>query len=176
MDTTIQLGNRQFRYGNNPQDKERRNQFFLHNRGELTVKEYEIMDALGITEEVEESMRQYLPEFFEKLPNCSDDTRLSLSKECEVPHYVLWSAMFHRYDTKRKQFETLPNRPISQLDHAMANSLVNRLTTNPPDHVRRLFTLLLSNTQTRPVPPTHPAHRLFTLRLTTAQGAVVPAP
>jgi len=166
MDTVVQLANKSVSYGNSPADKLRRKEYFLNRKGNLSPQEIGILGALGIDTDVQESMRQYLPEFFEKLPNCSDDTRLSLSTTCEVPYYVLWSAMFNRYDKHAKQLKALKdtNKTVSQLEHAMTNSLIAKLTSVVPDPVRKLFTLLITDSSAT-IPQNHPASKLFTLRL-----------
>jgi len=164
-DTVVHLANRSFSFPTSQADSARRRAFFLTRDGELKQNEKNLLEALGIDGEVQENVRQYLPEFFEKIPECSTDVNLQLRKDCEVPHFVLWTAMFHKFNTEKERLEALSqsSKPLTQLDHAMKDSLIRQLKDYKMDPVEQLFTLVLIDLN--PPVPTDPVSRLFTLVL-----------
>jgi len=144
---TVQLGKHSFTLNNTLEDKVRRETYFKNGQGSLTQQEQAILDSIGITKPVESTLKLYLAEFFEKLPLCQTDTSLVLSKECEVPHYVVWSSLFGSHTAakdgllqNRKQF-----KPQMDIEDAMDVALIAGMKSkvDPDADFKRLFTLFV---------------------------------
>jgi len=60
----------------------------------LTEPERDLLNALGIDRIMERSLHKFMPDFFQSLRICNTDTKLTLSKSCELPYYIIWSTLF----------------------------------------------------------------------------------
>ena len=163
----VQLGRHSFPLTNTLEDKVRRDLYFKHGTGTLLPHEQAILTSIGIDTKLESTLKPYLSEFFEKLPLCQTDTSLVLNKECEVPHYVVWSALFDSH--KRAKDTLLQNRktftPQMDITDAMDVALISNMKAkvDPDADIKTLFTLILERKQMAPV--TDAYHSLFTLLL-----------
>ena len=138
----IQLGGKPFTLDTGGPAFMRRSLYFLQNKGQLTENERDILNAIGIDQEMEDSLKQYLPKFFEALPNCQSDVSMYLSKQCEIPYFVIWFSKFsERMRTKDRIQENKQNPTKSDYTTIVDTGIVQALTP-PISDVDRLFELM----------------------------------
>ena len=95
----------------------------------LTGDEEELLETVGIVDETRDSLKTYLPDFFNALPSCQNTTAMMTSRKCEIAYYVMWSVLLKaRQDVQRKiddaRVANLPDREIYQLE-ARLNAISN---------------------------------------------------
>ena len=153
----VRIGKDSFPLSNTLKDRVRREGYFRNGSGYLLPEEQAILKTVGIDDRLKGMLRPYLAEFFEKLPQCQTDTSLVLSKECQVPHHVVWSAFFDSHT--RSKNVLLHNHklftPQMDIDDAMDTALIANMTAKPdPDaDVNTLFTLLFEGKEISPRKP-----------------------
>ena len=146
---TVQLGRDTFPLSNALEDKVRRERYFRDGSGELLAEERAILDAIHVDDRLRGMLRPYLAEFFEKLPQCQTNTSLALSKECQVPHHVVWSAFFDSH--ARAKNVLLHNRklftPKTDIEDAVDAAIITDMTANvdPDADIHTLFTLIFES-------------------------------
>lgn len=143
---TFTLANESFSLGTSVIDNERRKRHYMGSQSDgLTEQEQKILTSLGIDGKMEKTLKPYMAKFFEKLPVCNTDASLRLSKDCEVPYYVVWSTLFanraetsDRFNKNRK----LPSR--SQLNVAHDGAIIQELKQRPgtTNKYEQIFTLI----------------------------------
>lgn len=79
----------------------------------LTNSERALLSALGIDNIMERSLQKYMPDFFQSLLDCNTDTKLTLSKQCELPYFIIWSTLFAN---KRETYKRLEDAVKSDFD------------------------------------------------------------
>lgn len=165
----VRLGKDSFPLSNTLEDKVRRERYFKNGSGELTAEEQAILKTVGIDDRLKGMLRPYLAEFFEKLPQCQTDTSLVLSKECQVPHHVVWSALFDSH-TRAKNV-LLHNRklftPQMDIEDAMDTAILAdmKAKVDPDADINTLFTLLFTSSRSSEETEDTIVNRLFTLLL-----------
>jgi hypothetical protein len=84
---------------------------------------------MGIDCAMENTLKPYLAEFFDVLPKCQSDTAVVLSKECEVPYYVLWATKFaeHANTLERIKENKETTRTRMDLRMAMDESMIHNM-------------------------------------------------
>lgn len=139
---SVMLANKSFTYGMSLSDIDRRMKY-SNDSAKLLPEELAILRELGIDEEMESRLKAYIPDFFEALPECQSDMSVQLNKKCEVPYYVLWSAMFaDRQDTaKRVKDNKKDIGTTSDIDLAMTGATVDSFK-GTPSIVDSIFTLI----------------------------------
>ena len=95
----------------------------------LTDEEEELLETVGIVDETRDSLKTYLPDFFNALPSCQNTTTMMTSRKCEIAYYVMWSVLLKaRQDVQRKiddaRVANLPDREVYQLE-ARLNAISN---------------------------------------------------
>jgi len=95
----------------------------------LTDEEENLLQTVGIVDETRESLKTYLPDFFNALPSCQNTTAMMTSRKCEIAYYVMWSVLLKaRQDVQRKiddaRVANLPDREVYQLE-ARLNAISN---------------------------------------------------
>ncbi|NBT46976.1 MAG: hypothetical protein EBT07_04040 [Actinobacteria bacterium] len=168
---SVRLGKQSFPLSNSLDDRVRRDLYFKNGTGSLLPEEQKILDAIGIDKRLEGTLKPYLSEFFEKLPECQTDTSLVLSKNCEIPHFVVWSALFDSH--ARSQEAVVKNRKLFQkqmditdaMDVALVSGMKERI--DPDADYKTLFMLMLDKkpiTVSKTIPATE-YNAIFTLML-----------
>ena len=144
-----------------PADRIRRTLYFRNGSRPLTPDERRLLDDLGIDPIMEQTLRTELPDFFNQLPACQSNTNLVLSKNCEIPHFVLWSILFHA--TTQTQRRILANRKrhrtVSGLGTATTGVMTGALNpgTPRPAAVADLFRLIVPGSMLPPGAPGTPS-------------------
>jgi hypothetical protein len=146
MNEEIQIGNKMFVISTSIEDNARRRKYFMNpdnSEYSLTKGEQELLTAIGVDNVMEDVLRPYLAKFFETLPRCKSDAAMYLSKQCEVPYYVLWSIKFaNRQETTRR----IEERTLrSQSDIRLANDIAvvgDLKERKPVSDYTKLFTLI----------------------------------
>lgn len=147
MSKTFTLANETFTISTDLKDSVRREQYFQNPKSGavLTPEETRVLQTLGIDTTMEQSLRPYLREFFDELPNCTTDASLRLSRSCEVPYYVIWSTEFANHTQKVNRVNEYPERKTrSQIVMAEDSALLDELKAVPEnvDEYDKLFTLV----------------------------------
>ncbi len=144
MASKVQISNQTFTIGFTTQDDTRREAYFRDGSTQLTDQEKAVLAALGIDAILEKSLKPHLAEFFRKLATCSSDTNLILQKECEVPYFVVWSALFANRKETQRRFNENKRKFASMMDitDAMTAALLKNLRPVPLDAVKEIFTLI----------------------------------
>lgn len=145
MGSVVNIGGNSYYIKTGEEEDERRRAYFIEHTGKLEEPEKDLLDDLGIDELMQDSLKHYLPEFFSKLDRCGSDTALVLRSECEVPYYVVWSALFaNRTETAQRLAEAAGvEDQMSTLDQAMMNATLKQLRPAEDDSYTKLFTLML---------------------------------
>ena len=167
----VRVGKKSFPLSNTLEDKVRRERYFKDGSGELMPEEQAILDTIHVDDRLRGMLRPYLAEFFEKLPQCQTDTSLVLSKECQVPHHVVWSALFDSHARaknvllhNRKQFT-----PQMDIEDAMDTAIIAgmKAKVDPDADINTLFTLIFESSRKSANEGTEDdiVNRLFTLLL-----------
>ena len=133
MSTVVRLGNQSFTYNNTESDHNRRKLYFKGASGAtLDPLEKAILKSLGVDGTMEKSLAPYLADFFKLLPSCSSDTSLLLSKQCELPHFVLWSILFANKDSIQSRIANGANNAPSNLNVANIQGLLSEIRSGMP--------------------------------------------
>lgn len=170
MADIVEIGNQSFLIGFDEDDDIRRKTYFRDGSGiGLTEQESNLLVSLGFDKLLEKSLAPQLPQFFMDLKQCSNDASIHLKKECELPYYVVWSALFHNQkETRRRLDDNMKaEKAMSDLDDAMTRALLNDLKPKQTDPIIQLFSLILlpeRGTQRKNV-----VNELFTLMLIPAR-------
>lgn len=146
MNEEIQIGNKMFVISTSIEDNARRRKYFM-NPGDsaysLTDEEQALLTAIGIDNAMEDVLRPYLAKFFETLPRCKSDAAMYLSKQCEVPYYVLWSIKFANRQETTRRIEERKLRSQSNIAAAETDALVGDLKERKSvSDYTKLFTLI----------------------------------
>jgi len=168
---SVRVGKKSFPLLNTLEDKVRRERYFKDGSGELLPEEQAILDAIHVDDRLQRMLRPYLAEFFEKLPLCQTESTLVLSKECQVPHHVVWSAFFDSHArakdvllNNRKQFQ-----PQMDIEDAVDTAIIANMKArvDPDADINALFTLIFESSRKTASEETGDAtvRRLFTLLL-----------
>ena len=140
---SVQLGNKTFAIDRGIPASARRAMYFQKNQGKLSKDERKVLTAIGMDAEMEERLKAYLPKFFDVLPDCQTDTNLYLSKQCEIPFFVIWSTKFgERHLTNTRIEESRKSTTIrSGYDTAIDQDIVEGMSTKLSD-IDQIFTLI----------------------------------
>lgn len=146
MNEEIQIGNKMFVISTSVEDNARRRKYFM-NPGDsaysLTDEEQALLTAIGVDNIMEDILRPYLAKFFESLPRCKSDAAMYLSKECEIPYYVLWSIKFANRQETTRRIEERTVRSQSNIAAAETAALVGDLKERKSvSDYTKLFTLI----------------------------------
>lgn len=142
--SVITLGHESFTVPTSKQDSLRRQQYFRTGSGSLTKEEEAILEALGIDESMQQSLRPYMSDFFDALPDCSSDTSLILNKKCEVPYYVIWSTQFANRQALMERIATDPHTTRPDYENAHDYSVLQELKPHTSSSYDSVFTLIVS--------------------------------
>lgn len=171
MNEEIQIGNKMFVISTSVEDNARRRKYFMNpdeSEYSLTKDEQDLLTAIGIDNVMEDTLRPYLAKFFETLPRCKSDAAMYLSKQCEVPYYVLWSIKFaNRQETTRRIEE---HKLRSQSDIRLANDIAvvgDLKERKPVSDYTKLFTLI-----NKRIPALHP-NASMTIRPSAPTASVI---
>ena len=139
-------------YPNTPEDQARRELYFKHNSdASLLPEEKAVLSQFEIDPEIERKLSGSLADFFKQLPLCQTDTALHLKKECEIPHYVLWSAMLHRRAAAARAIQSVP--APSDFDVLKTQAIVSALRPKGPADVdiESVFSRIVAEEKPAPV-------------------------
>jgi hypothetical protein len=176
MSTVIQLGNQSFTYNNTDSDHERRKLYFKGRpEAQLDPLEKAILTALGVDKAMEKSLAPYLADFFKLLPSCSSDTSLLLSKQCELPHFVLWSILFANKDRIQNRIANRPSGAPSNLNVAGIQGLLAEIRSGMPANMPGAVPGPAPAEEQLP-PPSAPAAAAPALEQPQSGAVVVPLP
>lgn len=145
-ESLVQIANQSFLIGYDADDDMRRKNYFRDGSGQgLTEQEANLLVALGFDKLLEKALAPQMPQFFMDLKQCSSDTSMHLRKECELPYFVIWSALFHNQkETRRRLDDNMKaQQGMSDLDDAMTRALLNELKKKQTDPIIQLFSLIL---------------------------------
>ena len=172
MTAAVHLYGKSFLIGYDAVDHERRIEYFRGEGGSLTDEETRLLESLGIDEILTESLKPYLAQFFQDLAKCQSDPGLVLSRECELPFYILWNVLFQeeserlrRIRESRKKTKIMSEEDLAQTDAIITGMKLPRrgLESQESD---ALFTLMLvEEAPEADVDYTVAANELFTLIL-----------
>jgi len=119
----VTLSGRSFYIDYDKAARTRRKAFFTGNPTSetLTDTENELLATVGIVDETRESLKTYLPDFFNALPSCQNTTTMMTSRKCEIAYYVMWSVLLKaRQDVQRKiddaRVAGLPDNEVYQME------------------------------------------------------------
>lgn len=166
---SVQIGKYSFPLSNTLKDQVRRERYFKDRSGELTPEEQAILKTIGIDDRLKGMLRPYLAEFFEKLPQCQTESSLVLSKECQVPHHVVWSAYFDSHARARNVL--LHNRklftPQMDIEDAVDTAVIEDMKAkiDADADINTLFTLIFETSRNSGRTEDSTVDRLFTLLL-----------
>jgi hypothetical protein len=155
MEKTFQLGNQTFTISVDIKDSLRREQYFKNpsSGATLTDEERRVLSSLGIDDEMETKLKDYLTVFFDEIPYCSDDARIRLSAACEVPYHVVWLTEFTNQEETKKRIqqqtdEGIVTRPL--LNMAEDGEIIKGFqpVLDLKDEYDNLFTLAPASTGT----------------------------
>ena len=184
MTAIVTLANQSYTVGTTAVDSERRRLYFQNPEAHpelLNAEERRLLTEMGIDETMENTLKPFLAEFFDVLPKCQSDTSIVLSKDCEVPYYVLWSTKFaeHEHTLERIKENKKTSKTRMDLRMAMDDSMIRNLKEKVVDQTpaAQVFTLiditklkpLVSNPVSTDANPPEPKtkksviERLFTL-------------
>jgi hypothetical protein len=141
----VQLGNQSFMIGFDASDDARRRAYYRDGVGELTEQEQLLLNSLGFDKMLESAMAPHLPKFFMSLSKCSNDTAIHLRRECELPYFVIWSALFNNQEETRRRMEEnqRATKEMSDLSDAMTRALIQNIHAARMDLMTQLFTLMV---------------------------------
>jgi hypothetical protein len=172
MTTVISLYGKSFTIGFGEAEDTRRKNFFSRGLGSLTPQERALLVSLGVDEELENSLKPYLAEFFSTLDQCSADPNLILSKDCETAYFVIWSAFFHNRKEVERRLKDNRSKygAVGEEELAQDMAIIDGLKAKPARSAKgkgkspidALFTLMFVEPETTPVPG-DTFSRLFTL-------------
>jgi hypothetical protein len=159
MTTVITLYGKPFTIGFSDAEDTRRKNYFLKGLGALTPQERSLLVSLGVDEQLENSLKPYLADFFSTLQTCSGDPSLILSRDCETSYFVIWSAFFHnrkevgrRLKDNRASYGALSDEDLVQ-DMAIIDGLKAKgASSETKKGIRDLFTLMFVEPESTPVP------------------------
>lgn len=142
----VQIGNQSFMIGFDDDDDARRKTYFRGGSGQgLTEQEANLLISLGFDSMLEKALAPQMPQFFMDLKKCSSDTAIHLKKECELPYFVVWTALLHNQkETRRRLDDNIKaEKEMGDLDDAMTRALLNDLKPKQTDPIVQLFSLIL---------------------------------
>ena len=184
MTAIVTLANQSYTVGTTAVDSERRRLYFQNPEAHpelLNAEERRLLTEMGIDETMENTLKPFLAEFFDVLPKCQSDTSIVLSKDCEVPYYVLWSTKFAEHENTLERIKENKKTSKTRMDLRMAmdDSMIRNLKEKVVDQTpaAQVFTLiditklkpLVSNPVSTDTNPPEPKtkksviERLFTL-------------
>ena len=156
----VKVSNKSYSVSQLPTDCARRRKYFNtfkedtgSGNGELTSEESQILKDLGMDAKMINTLKMYLPIFFDNLQSCSSDSSLILNKKCNIPYYVLWSIMLaNKEATDKRLRENKLNQSTHQLGVAMNSATIVGLRPKEiTDEYDKLFQLLLTTSSVVPI-------------------------
>jgi hypothetical protein len=117
----------------------------------LTADEKAILAAVGIDEPVQESLKAYLPTFFDVLPDCQTDSSLYLNKKCDVPYFVLWSTKFAERQSAMDRLKENKEKTNTMSDYDMVihKAVISEMKPKVTIY-DELFTIVQNETKHKP--------------------------
>ena len=140
---TVRLGYNRYELCTGKASSARRTAYFntpkpdadLSETQRLTSEEIRLLADLGIphtlftctTPNKAITLLPWMAAFFDQLPDCQSDTSLTLAKDCEVVHYVLWYIMFVDRETVQGLYAQSDARykPAADITVAMTQHLLD---------------------------------------------------
>lgn len=157
---TVMLNGNSYNINQTAADRIRRTLYFRNGSTALTADERRLLDDLGVDSIMEQALRIQLPSFFEQLPGCQSNTSLVLAKNCQIPHFVLWSILFHNHSNTARRIQVNRTRaaPLSLGGTATVGAISGALTPvrRPPGSIAGLFRVLVPGSRIPPAPPGTP--------------------
>jgi hypothetical protein len=138
----------------------RRNYFRTYtetSKNTLTNEELKLLKDLGLNDsKMINTLKLYLPTFFDNLYMCSSDASMILHKNCNIPYFVLWSIMIaNKQATDERLRENRFKESTHLLGVAINTATVNQLRPKL-DEYDELFQLIVINPASPPIPiPLH---------------------
>ena len=108
----------------------------------LTASEKNILKKINLTNETLNTLKPYLADFFESLPNCQTTVQMMTSKKCEIPNYVMSSLLLKaRYDVQ-KNIESQTPSTMGNIGLYQKNAQLKALKQidKVPKQVAQIFT------------------------------------
>ena len=122
----------------------------------LTNEELKLLKDLGLEDSnMINTLKFYLPTFFDNLYMCSSDASMILHKNCNIPYFVLWSIMIaNKQATDERLRENRFKESTHLLGVAINTATVNQLRPKL-DEYDELFQLIVINPASPPIPLHH---------------------
>jgi len=150
------LNGRPYNINITPADRIRRTLYFQNGSTQLTADERTLLDDLGFDPILELSLRTHLPDFFNQLPKCQSNTSLVLDNSCQIPHFIMWSILFHNHTNTLRRMRINRSRAatLSPGGTATVASATGALTpvSRPPGSISGLFQLIVPGARLPPAP------------------------
>jgi len=97
----------------------------------LTDDEQKLLDAIGITENTYDSLKQHLADFFNTLPSCQSSSQMITNRKCETAYYIIWSVLLKaRQETQQKMNENAAGG-ISETETYMLSAATDAMSGVP---------------------------------------------
>jgi hypothetical protein len=171
MTAVIELYGRPFLIGYDAVEHARRVDYFRGEGGNLTDEETRLLEALGIDEQVMESLRPHMAQFFQDIAKCHSDPGVILSKNCELPFYILWNVLFMDETERQRRIRDSKKKTqlMSEEDLAQTGAIIDGFKlprkAQGEQESDELFTLMLVSNAPETEELTPLGNELFTLML-----------
>jgi len=93
----------------------------------LTDGEKKLLEKINIVGETLESVKPYLAEFFESLPNCSTSVQMMTSKDCQIPNYIMWSVLLKARQSVKETMEKASGKRLADIEVHQKNAQIKTL-------------------------------------------------
>jgi hypothetical protein len=151
----VKISNKSYTISQSIEDRARRRKYFNtfkedKKKGDTELKpdETQVLTDLGIDATMTNTLKMYLPTFFDNLHSCSSDSSLVLDKKCNIPYYVLWSIMLANKESTDKRLRDNKEKyspPTSLLGVAVDGSTLRGLRPKEiTDEYDKLFQLMVT--------------------------------
>jgi hypothetical protein len=151
----VKISNKAYSISQTAVDRARRRKYFTtyteNAPNKLSNEEAKLLQDLGIDSKMITTLKLYLPTFFDNLHMCSSDTSMILHKNCNIPHYVLWSIMIaNKEATDERLRQNRLKETTHQIGVAMNTAVIHQLRPTI-DNYDTIFKLLVINPAPQPI-------------------------
>jgi hypothetical protein len=147
----VKISNKAYSISQAISDRVRRRKYFTsytsdnESKNTLTDEELKLLKDLGLDSKMINTLKLYLPTFFDNLYMCSSDASMVLHKNCNIPYFVLWSIMIaNKQATDERLRENRFKESIHLLNVAKHTATIQQLQTKL-DEYDDLFQLIVIN-------------------------------
>jgi hypothetical protein len=111
------------------EDHERRKKYFETGEGSLTPPEMDLLKGIGLTDmdtQLSKLSKQYLPEFFQALPDCQTSAAISLSAKCFMPHHIISQIIDYKATKDQLAHKTFSEKKTPSIDSRVRDDPLTR--------------------------------------------------